>query len=81
MDVSMMSSIFKKITSLPQLPVYLRHSHKFHEWCRGVRVGLYEELFLMCKICLNHSSRYKHNKIEKCHEKQRHQKAAFSECR
>ena len=28
-------------------------------------------------ICLNHSSRYKHNKIEKCHEKAKHQKAVF----
>ena len=26
-------------------------------------------------ICLNHSSRYKENKLEKCHEKPRHQKA------
>ena len=29
-------------------------------------------------ICLNHSSSYKHNKLEKCHEKPTHQKAVFS---
>ena len=28
-------------------------------------------------ICLNHSLRYKHNKLEKCHEKPRHKKAVF----
>ena len=32
-------------------------------------------------ICLNHSSRYKHNKLEKCHEKPRHKKAVFSKFR
>ena len=28
-------------------------------------------------ICLNHSLRYKHNKLEKCLEKPRHQKVFF----
>ena len=32
-------------------------------------------------ICLNHISRYKHNKLEMCHEKPRHQKAVFSKFR
>ena len=32
-------------------------------------------------ICLNHSPSYKHNKLEKCHEKPRHVKAVFSEFR
>ena len=32
-------------------------------------------------ICLNHSSRYKQNKLEKCHEKPRHKKAVFSKFR
>ena len=31
-----------------KLLVYPSHSHTFHEWSRSVRVGLYEELFLMC---------------------------------
>ena len=62
-----------------KLPVYLSHSHTFHEWCRSVRVGLYEELNVY--ICLNHSSRYKHNKLEKCHKKSRDQKAVFSKFR
>ena len=38
---------------------------------------LYEELFLMCTSV----SRYKHNKLEKCHKKPRHQKAVFSKSR
>ena len=37
-----MMSIFNQITSLPS------HSYTFHEWYRSVRVGLDEELFLMC---------------------------------
>ena len=32
-------------------------------------------------ICLNHSSRYKHNKIERCDEKPKHQKTVFSKFR
>ena len=32
-------------------------------------------------ICLNHSSSYKHNKLEKCPEKPRHEKAVFSKFR
>ena len=64
-----------------KLPVCLSHSHTFHGWCRSVCVGYIRRTVLNVYTCLNHSSRYKHNKLEKRHEKQRHQKAVFSKFR
>ena len=52
--------------------------------CAGVEECAYwviQKTVFNVYICLNRSSRYKHNKLEKCHEKPRHQKAVFSKFR
>ena len=47
----------------------------------GACVLGYTKNCFYCVHLLNHSSRYKNNKLSKCHEKQRHQKAVFSKIR
>ena len=47
----------------------------------GVCVFVIRRTAFNVYICLNRSSRYKHNKFEKCREKPRHQKAVFSKFR
>ena len=60
-----------------KLPVYFSHSHTFYDWCRSACWIIRKTVFHL-NICLNHSSRYKQNKIESCDQKLRHWKAVSS---